>query len=215
MAEVVDLEVKMAVLEVRVSEIVNPLGVKIDKLTDSVNVMNLAFADMKNNFVGKEEFKTTCTDYDKQFEASKVESDKELEKVKDGQKSVIRVAVTATVALVVFLFQQLFNIHIKVGEVRYMSDLFNRHGAKKVVLHHLGDGQPAARTVAELQRRANPYNYQFAEYDFGILEDGTIVNLRPLDYVGAHCIASVPKYMYGPNWWNQNSIGVWVDPMLC
>lgn len=89
-----------------------------------------------------------------------------------------------------------------------MSDLFNRHGAKKVVLHHLGDGQPGARTVEELQRRANPYNYQFAEYDFGILEDGTVVTLRPLDYIGAHCIASVPKYLFGDNWWNKNSIGV-------
>lgn len=115
MAEAVDLEVKMAVMEVRISEIVNPLATKIDKLTDSVNSMNIAFSDMKNNFVGKEEFKTTCTDYDKQFEVAKIQNDKELEKVKSGQKSVIRSAVTATVALVVFLLQQLFNIHIKVG----------------------------------------------------------------------------------------------------
>lgn len=89
-----------------------------------------------------------------------------------------------------------------------MSELYDRRSAKKAVVHHLGDGQPAARTVSELQRRSNPYNYQFSEYDFGILEDGTIVTLRPLSYIGAHSIASVPKYMYSSNWWNQNSIGI-------
>jgi hypothetical protein len=88
-----------------------------------------------------------------------------------------------------------------------MSTKLDRSKVRKGVVHHLGDSQGPCKSVTELLKRSNP-GYEFPAYDFGILDDGTIVELRPLTYVGAHCIASKQKYIYGPNWWNENSIGV-------
>ncbi len=89
-----------------------------------------------------------------------------------------------------------------------MSTQYDRTHAKKVVIHHFGDGMPAAKTKEEAFKRANPYHYEFPEYDFIILDDGTILTARPLNYIGAHCVADKAKYQYSKNWWNENSIGI-------
>jgi hypothetical protein len=85
-----------------------------------------------------------------------------------------------------------------------MSTLSNRTN-KKIVIHHMGDGLPPEVSILQ---RWNPHGYEFPEYDYGIEADGTVRDGRPLTYEGAHCIADKPKYNYGPNWWNQNSIGI-------
>jgi hypothetical protein len=79
---------------------------------------------------------------------------------------------------------------------------------KKLVIHHLGSGIAPIDSADELRRRANPTNYDYPEYDFGILSDGTIINMRPLTVIGAHTQADKPVYMFGKNWWNQNSASV-------
>lgn len=89
-----------------------------------------------------------------------------------------------------------------------MSTPYDRTGARKGVLHHLGDGHGPAATADELRRRANPYRYEYPEYDFGILADGTVIPMRPLTVQGAHCIADRPAYNYADQWWNRNSIGI-------
>jgi hypothetical protein len=95
-----------------------------------------------------------------------------------------------------------------------MSDLYDRTNVNKIVIHHFADGQGPATTADELRRRANPpqpgypNGYQFAEYDFGILADGSVVELRPLTFIGAHAKADKAEYMYGGNWWNKNSASV-------
>lgn len=95
-----------------------------------------------------------------------------------------------------------------------MSDSYDRTHVNKIVIHHFADGQGPATTADELRRRANPpqpgypNGYQFPEYDFGILADGTIVELRPLTFIGAHARADKAEYMYVDNWWNKNSASV-------
>lgn len=89
-----------------------------------------------------------------------------------------------------------------------MSERYDRTHAKRIVLHHLGDGIGPAQTVEELASRANPYHYQFPDYDFGIIASGQIVALRPLTYIGAHAQANKGDYMYGNNWWNKCSISI-------
>lgn len=95
-----------------------------------------------------------------------------------------------------------------------MSDPWDRTKCKNIVIHHLGDGSPAAKTEAELRSRANPpqpgfpNGWQYPEYDYGILEDGTVITMRPLTVKGAHAIADRREYMLGPNWWNLNSASV-------
>ena len=82
------------------------------------------------------------------------------------------------------------------------------------MIHHFGDGLPAAKTVEELTKRANPpqpgfpNGWQYPEYDVGILEDGAVVPLRPLTVKGAHAVADRSQYMLGVNWWNLNSASV-------
>lgn len=84
----------------------------------------------------------------------------------------------------------------------------DRMRVKKLVLHHFGDGQGPATSAADLIARASTGGYDYPSYDFGVLADGSIVDMRPLDVVGAHSQADRPKYMYGPNWWNLNAVGV-------
>jgi hypothetical protein len=76
---------------------------------------------------------------------------------------------------------------------------------QRLVIHHMGDGKPPEVPISQ---RWNPYGYQYPEYDFGIEYNGTIVQGRPLNAIGAHCIADKPQYNYGKNWWNQNSLGI-------
>ena len=89
-----------------------------------------------------------------------------------------------------------------------MSSLYDRTGKNLLVIHHLGDGLGPALTKEEVFRRANPKGYQFPEYDFGILGDGTVISMRPLNYIGAHTQADKEEYMRGDNWWNMNSASV-------
>ena len=95
-----------------------------------------------------------------------------------------------------------------------MSDLYDRTGVKNIVLHHLGDGLTAATTEGELRRRANPPHsgypngYEYPEYDYGILANGKVVEMRPLTIIGAHTQADFTLYRSGENWWNRNSASV-------
>lgn len=89
-----------------------------------------------------------------------------------------------------------------------MSGVWDRTGVKKIVVHHLGNSRPPLASEAELRYWANPYGYEFPEYEWGILADGTVISLRPLTYVGAHTQADREKYNYGPNWWNRNSASI-------
>jgi len=89
-----------------------------------------------------------------------------------------------------------------------MSQLYDRTKVVNLVVHYLGDGMDPCTTVDELLQRANPYGYQYPEYDFGILGDGTIVPMRPLTVIGAHAISDIPAMEYGPNWWNLNSASI-------
>ena len=102
-----------------------------------------------------------------------------------------------------------------------MSTAYDRTGVKYIVLHHLGDGLDAASTEEELRRRANPQHdgypngYEYPEYDFGILADGTLINMRPLTVIGAHAQANKIVYMHGENWWNLNSASVVIGIDAC
>jgi len=95
-----------------------------------------------------------------------------------------------------------------------VSQAWDRTKVKKIVLHHLGDGLPAAATAEELRRRSNPSQpglpkgYDYPEYDYGVLADGSLINMRPLTIVGAHSQADRPDYRWGENWWNLNSASV-------
>lgn len=94
------------------------------------------------------------------------------------------------------------------------SQRYDRTKVTKNVIHHLGDGLGPAVTAGELRKRANPpqpgypAGYEFPEYDYGILADGTIIEMRPLTVIGAHSQADKPPYILGPNWWNLNSASV-------
>ena len=86
-----------------------------------------------------------------------------------------------------------------------MSTPYNRT-IQAIVIHHMGDGLPP--TVSILQRW-NPTNYDYPEYDYGIEDDGTIRDGRPLTAQGAHCLSDKPPYSQkGNQWWNRNSIGI-------
>jgi len=90
-----------------------------------------------------------------------------------------------------------------------MSTPYDRTNAKILVVHYLGDGRKSADTWEELFRRANPYNYDYPEYDFGIIANGTVIPMRPITYRGAHCISDVPSMMHSDSlWWNKNSISI-------
>ena len=95
-----------------------------------------------------------------------------------------------------------------------MSTAYDRTRVKYIVLHHLGDGLPAANTEEELRRRANPPHdgypngYEYPEYDYGILADGNLISMRPLTVIGAHAQPDLPGYRWGENWWNRNSASV-------
>lgn len=98
-----DIEGKLAAMEVRVSEIAI-LAQKIDKLTDSINTMNLALATIKNDFVAKGEFKAVCDEYDKRFDA-----------VRAGQNKLFWTAIGSGFVFIVWLLQRLLDIQLKVG----------------------------------------------------------------------------------------------------
>lgn len=86
-----------------------------------------------------------------------------------------------------------------------MSTPYNRK-IQAIVIHHMGDNQPSNIPIVQ---RWNPKKTQFPEYDFGVEFDGTIVQGRPLNYQGSHCISDKPPYnQKGFQWWNRNSIGI-------
>jgi len=89
-----------------------------------------------------------------------------------------------------------------------MSQAYDRTKVQNLVVHYLGDGLGPCVDEAELLRRANPNGYQYPDYDYGILGDGTLVDMRPLTVIGAHAVSDIPAMEYGPNWWNENSASV-------
>lgn len=95
-----------------------------------------------------------------------------------------------------------------------MSMPHDRTKVQTIVVHHLGDGKPVCLTPEALKGRANPpqpgfpNGWEYPEYDFGILADGTVVDMRPLTVVGAHAQADKSPYILGLNWWNLNSASV-------
>ena len=90
-----------------------------------------------------------------------------------------------------------------------MSTFYDRTNANILVVHYLGDGQEPVPNRSELFRRANPYSYDYPEYDYGIISDGTVIPMRPLTVRGAHCISDIPSMMHSDNlWWNKNSISI-------
>jgi hypothetical protein len=90
-----------------------------------------------------------------------------------------------------------------------MSTSHDRTSATILVVHYFGDGQEPALTKKELFRRGNPYNYDYPEYDFGIIADGTIIPMRPLTIRGAHCISDIPSMVHSDEqWWNKNSVSI-------
>lgn len=90
-----------------------------------------------------------------------------------------------------------------------MSSLWDRTQVKKMVVHYLGAvGLGVVTDKARLLKAANPSGWDYPDYDFGILGDGTLISMRPLSVVGAHTQADRSKYEYGPNWWNKNSASV-------
>ena len=121
MAEEVE---RIAILEAKMSE-VTLLSVKLDKVVDGVAHINLALVNLKQEFVSKADFKETAVKQDKQLKEICTDYDLQFEKAKTGQKRFIQATISATVALVVFLFQQLFNIHIKVDQLIKVKILFD------------------------------------------------------------------------------------------
>ena len=89
-----------------------------------------------------------------------------------------------------------------------MSGLWDRRGVKYLTVHHLGNGKPPLESEMELVHDANPRGYDYPEYEYGILANGSIVPMRPLTVVGAHTVADYEKYQHGKNWWNRNSASV-------
>jgi len=86
-----------------------------------------------------------------------------------------------------------------------MSTQYNRN-IQAIVIHHMGDGLPPEVSILQ---RWNPANYDYPEYDYGIEDDGTIRDGRPLTVQGAHCLSDKPPYSQkGNQWWNRNSIGI-------
>jgi len=94
------------------------------------------------------------------------------------------------------------------------SALLDRTGVNILVVHHLGNEKPPITTVEDLLKEANPPHdgypngYQYPEYEWGIIADGTIVPMRPLTVVGAHTTSDIPRYMLGDNWWNRNAASI-------
>jgi len=94
---------RVAALEVRISEVTNQ-GAKIDRLMDLVNEVKLSIVNIKNDFVGKEEFKKRCSECDERFEISKA-----------SRKQLFSAMLVAGIGLIGWLLQQLLQIHIKIG----------------------------------------------------------------------------------------------------
>ena len=88
-----------------------------------------------------------------------------------------------------------------------MSRLFDRSNVKKIVIHHLGNKKGPLFSREALLQAANPDGWEYSDYDYGILGDGTVIDMRPLSVIGAHTQAS-HRYNYSPNWWNRNSAGI-------
>jgi len=82
---------------------------------------------------------------------------------------------------------------------------------KKIVIHHIGDGQD---TSVSITSRWNKYGYEYPQYDIGIEGNGKVIQGRPLNVIGAHAIATYQKYTTGEyydsenNWWNKNSLSI-------
>lgn len=90
-----------------------------------------------------------------------------------------------------------------------MSGIWDRTRSQILIIHHLGDGKPPAKSKEELWKRANPSGYQFPNYDYGVLESGEILPLRPLTYVGGHTLSNIQPYSdRGKNWFNENAISI-------
>lgn len=89
-----------------------------------------------------------------------------------------------------------------------MSRLFDRTNVKKIVIHHLGNKKAPLFSREDLLRDANPNGWDYPDYDYGILGNGELINMRPLTVIGAHTQADITRYNYGPNWWNENSASI-------
>ena len=99
MAEV-QIEERVASLEIQVKDIAKQES-KIDKLMDLVNEVKNS---LSNNFMQKSDCNVKCAVCDAKFAEAKV-----------GRRRLFWAAVTATMAFILFLLQQLLNIHVKVG----------------------------------------------------------------------------------------------------
>ena len=94
---------RVAALESQVKDI-SSQDSKIDKLMELVYEVKTSIINLKHEGMSKSECEVKHIDYEKRFK-----------EIQSGQREVFWSAITATIALILWLFQQLLNLSIKVG----------------------------------------------------------------------------------------------------
>ena len=94
---------RLTALEIQVKDI-DKQESKIDKLIDIVNGIKDSLNVMSNEFMHKDDCKLRCLECDKKFHTTT-----------QGQKVITGALVVGTVTLILWLVQQLLQVHIKVG----------------------------------------------------------------------------------------------------
>lgn len=90
-------------------------GNKIDKLMDLVNEVKSTIIALKYETMSKPECEVKHGNYEKKIADLKLETEQKIMVVMAGQKKLLWAAVTFTIALIMFLIQQLLNLQIRVG----------------------------------------------------------------------------------------------------
>lgn len=94
---------RVATLEEKVKDI-SDQGGKIDKLMELVYEVKTSIINLKHEGMSKSECEVKHIDYEARFK-----------EIQSGQKKVFWSALTAAIALIGWLIQQLLNLQIKVG----------------------------------------------------------------------------------------------------
>lgn len=110
-----NIDERVATLEARTGEIMNQ-GNKIDKLMDLVNEVKSTIIALKYETMSKPECETKCVNHEKKIADLKFETERKFLEMMKGQKKLFWAAITFTIAIIMFLLQQLLNLQIKIGQ---------------------------------------------------------------------------------------------------
>ena len=109
-----NIDERVATLEARTGEIMNQ-GNKIDQLMSLVNEVKTTIMALRYETMSKPECETRQAAFDKKILDLKFETERKFTDMRKGQKQLFWAAVSFTVALILFLVQQVFQLSIKVG----------------------------------------------------------------------------------------------------